>query len=138
MRRRSSSPARVARSPLAVLFALSVTATFGMLAACSSDGGGANGGFTCPSDLPTGCVGTPPSYASDVAPLLSRRCSSCHDPSGVAGNTPLDTYSHVHQSRSTILTRVYGCQMPPAGETPLNAAERAILLRWLVCEAPNN
>ncbi len=132
---RRSSPwvaARVARVALASL------ASLACIAGCSSDGGGSATGFTCPSDLPSGCAPNPPSYAAEVAPLLARRCLGCHGDTGVASNLPLDTYVRVHQSRTTILTRVYGCQMPPAGETPLNAAERSTLLRWLVCDAPNN
>jgi hypothetical protein len=106
--------------------------------ACSSETTSPADAFSCPSDLPGACPATPPSYVRDVAPMLSRRCLKCHDPSGTAGTIPLDTYVHVFQSRITVLTRVYGCQMPPAGEPVLTASERQTLLGWLVCEAPNN
>jgi hypothetical protein len=109
--------------------------------ACASDGSsGSSGahGSVCPSDLPKACPDPAPSYAAEVAPLISGRCLKCHDSTGVAGANPLDSYARVYAARSTVLTRVYGCQMPPAPEPPLTSDERKILLGWLVCGAPDN
>jgi len=37
-----------------------------------------------------------------------------------------------------VLTQVYSCRMPQPGAAPLTEAERAALLGWLVCGAPND
>jgi hypothetical protein len=92
----------------------------------------------CPNDLPASCPASMPSYQTDIAPLLQNRCVPCHNPSGIESAKPLNSYSAVYGLRSTVLTQVYGCQMPPTGAQPLDAAERQELLTWLVCQAPNN
>ncbi|MGZ3454192.1 MAG: hypothetical protein ACXVEF_31595 [Polyangiales bacterium] len=51
---------------------------------------------------------------------------------------PLDGYSAIFARRTTVLTQVYSCKMPQEGEPALSADERAKLLMWLVCKAPNN
>jgi len=37
-----------------------------------------------------------------------------------------------------VLTRIYGCVMPPASAPPLTPEERQTLLSWFVCGAPEN
>jgi hypothetical protein len=90
----------------------------------------------CPNDLPPGCPGTPPSYSTEVAPIIATRCTSCHGPGGVSANHDFTTYDGVLAERTTILSQVYGCLMPPAGATGVAASERTTLLTWLVCGAP--
>jgi hypothetical protein len=51
---------------------------------------------------------------------------------------PFTSYQAVFNSRGLILDQVYHCVMPPAGNPAPDAQERALLLRWLVCGAPNN
>jgi mono/diheme cytochrome c family protein len=92
----------------------------------------------CPNDLPVACAATPPSYARDVAPILAAKCVVCHGPGGVEATRDLSTYDHVHTQRSSVLDQVHACMMPPAGGEALTAAERATLLGWLVCGAPQN
>ncbi len=116
------------------------------LVLCLSCGGGAGGGPDlgradgggCPNDLPAACPAQVPSYAADIAPLLQRRCLVCHAPGGPAASRPLTSYAAVYTLRTTVLSQVYGCVMPPPGATPLTGAERASLLAWLVCKAPDN
>jgi mono/diheme cytochrome c family protein len=93
---------------------------------------------TCPNDLPASCAATPPSYARDVAPIVASKCVVCHGPGGVESNRDLSTYDHVHTLRSSVLNQVHACAMPPADGEALTAAERATLLGWLVCSAPDN
>jgi len=92
----------------------------------------------CPNDLPSACPADPPSYARDIAPLIQARCLECHAPGGKESNRDLTTYDHVYANRSAVLNQVYGCAMPPAGASGLDDAQRATLLAWLVCHAPNN
>ncbi len=87
------------------------------------------------------CVDPVPSYESDIAPLLDRACNStCHAP-GV-GPWPLTDYSDVYAWSSAIAFDVSDCAMPPldagAGNGPLSDAERATLLDWIACGAPDN
>ena len=93
---------------------------------------------SCPNDLPASCAATPPSYTRDVAPIFASKCVVCHGPGGVESNRDLSTYDHVHTLRSSVLNQVHACAMPPANGESLTAPERATLLGWLVCSAPQN
>jgi uncharacterized membrane protein len=95
-------------------------------------------GVSCPNDLPSACPSPAPSYSQTIAPLISNRCFPCHAPGGQEAVTPLTTYSEVFARRTSVLTQVYHCQMPLAGSPQITASERAALLAWLVCDAPDN
>jgi hypothetical protein len=137
--RRTNQAARMhARGArLAVLGALGAWCT---IIACSSPDAASDAGApSCPNDLPTSCPDPPPSYASDIAPLLEQRCFPCHDSDGAAG--PLleyTSYDSVYQNRQAILSQVYGCRMPPPDAGQPTPSEREQLLDWLVCHAPDN
>jgi hypothetical protein len=102
--------------------------------------GGGSSGESCPSnDLPSACPSNVPSYANDIAPILRSRCGPCHFPGGVEDSQhDYSTYAHVYAQRGTMLNQVYSCSMPPSGSPPPTADERAKLLAWFVCNAPNN
>jgi hypothetical protein len=108
-------------------------ALFLLLAAALS---GCGGGAACPNDLPASCPTPAPTYA-DVAPIFHAVCNTCHAPDGQVPEKPLTSYAEVFSRRATVLTTVYGCKMPPEGALPLRADQRAALLAWLVCGAPN-
>lgn len=91
----------------------------------------------CGSPTPT-CPSTAPSFSADVLPILESRCAPCHGPGGVEAGRPLVDYASVHASRTSVLTQVFYCKMPPAGASPLTADEKLTILSWLACEAPNN
>lgn len=91
----------------------------------------------CSGESPT-CPTTPPSYANDVAPIIADRCAPCHAPGGVSSTRVFTTYADVYRYRTSMLTQVYGCRMPPATATPLTSDEKATLLAWLACGAPDN
>ncbi len=128
--------------------ALIVPVLAAIAAACASDpaspapvvdGGAALDAGGCPSDLPAACPSPPPSYASDVAPIIAARCYPCHAPGGVAASKhELSSYDRVFAQRSAVLNQVYACAMPPKDAAPPAASERQKLLGWLVCKAPNN
>lgn len=109
---------------------------FGLLliAAC----GGAEDPGSCPNDLPASCPADAATYASGVAPIIAARCMPCHSPGGEAEERPLNDYADVYARRSAVLNQVHACKMPPAGAVAPTADERAALLGWLVCGAPNN
>lgn len=102
---------------------------------------GACGGSSdanCPNDLPAACPSTPPSFATDVQPILGNNCRTCHSPGGQESSIPLLTYDQVFQRRSSVLNQVHACRMPPDGSPAPSATERVLLQAWLVCGAPNN
>ncbi|GAC1351810.1 MAG: hypothetical protein NVS3B20_19950 [Polyangiales bacterium] len=92
----------------------------------------------CPQDLPASCPALVPSYRADVAPIVSTHCSKCHSPAGQAPDRLFTDYAHLFPFRGSVLNQVYTCRMPPSSEAPLTIAERATLLGWLVCKAPDN
>jgi uncharacterized membrane protein len=127
-------------------------AVMAMLASCSSadvPGGAADAGQAdaqdgssqvdagCGSPLPSRPA-TPPSYAQTVEHIIATRCAGCHFPGSTLASEDLTTYASVLAKRGTVLNEVYGCVMPPATSTPPTPDERASLLAWLVCGAPNN
>jgi hypothetical protein len=90
---------------------------------------------------PSSCQTPVPSYAHDIAPVLDRTCNNtCHAP-GV-GPWPLTDYANVADWGSIIAGDLEQCVMPPpdagAGNGNLTAQERAAILNWLGCGAPNN
>jgi mono/diheme cytochrome c family protein len=105
-----------------------------LLAAC-----GAPVQTTCPSDLPASCVAPAPTWNSDVAPVFSRTCSSCHGPGGIEAAKPFTTWADVSARRTTVLSQIYGCKMPlPDAGVTLTVREREVVLHWLACGAPEN
>ena len=99
--------------------------SLGWLAAC-----GSSATPDCPNDLPPSCTAAL-HYEPDIAPVVAQNCLSCHTG---ATSTRLDTYERLHTQRSAVLNQVYACRMPRDGE--LSQRDRALLLAWLVCEAP--
>ncbi len=99
-----------------------------------------NEGDPCPNDLPgdTGCANAAPSYRLEVASVIEQRCGVCHFPGNTQSTQVFATYDAIHAGRRGMLTRVYGCKMPPEGADPLTPEEREALLKWLVCGAPDN
>jgi hypothetical protein len=79
-----------------------------------------------------------PSYSADVAPIISAHCLKCHAPGGQEASKDFTTYQHVFDQRAAILDQFYSCRMPPEDEPRPTSPERALLLGWLVCKAPNN
>jgi hypothetical protein len=109
---------------------MGIAVAIGSLAACG-------GGTPCPNDLPGACPSTPPSYARDISQVISTSCFPCHAPGGVEAVKPLTNYQQVFDQRGSVLDQVYHCRMPLSG-SQLTATQRADLLAWLVCNAPDN
>ncbi|MBU6398995.1 MAG: redoxin domain-containing protein [Verrucomicrobia bacterium] len=92
-----------------------------------------------------GDVTRPVSYTSDIAPLLERKCASCHSPGNI-GPWSMTSYEkvkgRVEMIREVVLTR----RMPPWDADPrygrfsndrsLTRAEKERLLRWVEQGAP--
>jgi hypothetical protein len=116
-----------------------------LLLGCGADGAGTNDGGSagdgsdaCPNDLPgrEACVDGAPSYRQEVAAIIDERCNVCHYPSNPLTNVVLSDYEAVYALRRTVQSRIYSCVMPPEEAPQLESAERAALLEWLVCGAP--
>jgi hypothetical protein len=108
-----------------------------LAAAAASVGGFAGRGASAPQ--------APPSFASDVAPILFRACAPCHRPDGPAPFSVL-TYAEAAPHAAKIAAAVAARRMPPwlpehgvvdfANERRLTAAEIALLQRWARAGAP--
>lgn len=152
MRHPAEPLASVVRSGTVRRAAFSVIAgLLGAVASCSEagpsspggmagGGGEGNGDDDCPSDLPsdTACASEVPSYEREVASIVERRCATCHYPENTQSQQVFAVHDDLYSSRQTVLTRVYGCVMPPTGAPSLTPEERRALLQWFVCGAPDN
>ncbi len=105
--------------------------------ACAGASGGAVDAGGCLRVDPT-CTGTVPSYQALVQPIVEQACATCHYPGSALARTSLVTYADVSRESGTALGQVSACLMPPANAPPLTGAERAALLSWLACGAPDN
>jgi hypothetical protein len=111
-----------------------------LLVVCAAPLGGCDGGapaVNCPM-VSSSCPSPPPSYATDVVPIIQQRCAPCHSPSGVEPSRPYQTYTDVKKVQIDILIQVRDCKMPKPGAPPLSDDERTTLLGWLFCDGPNN
>jgi hypothetical protein len=103
----------------------------------SADGASLTEAAGCDRHLPS-CPASPPSYAQAIVPIFNGRCVVCHYPGTTIARNSFSTYAKVYGDRGTVLDQIYGCVMPPAGSPPLTPAERATVLAWLECGAPDN
>lgn len=104
---------------------------------CGSAPASSDASGTCHIALPQSCPSPAPSYAADVAPILTDRCVSCHGPTNPQSGIDLSAYVSVYANREPVLAQVYHCLMPLAGAPDLSDAQAKTLLSWLVCKAPN-
>ncbi len=95
---------------------------------------------SCPDDLPTSCPVTVPSFQSQVSSIVQTVCATpCHSPGQLAASRPLSDYQSIFNLKDAILNNVSVCNMPPPiAMTQLGEADRATLMSWIVCGAPNN
>jgi hypothetical protein len=106
--------------------------------ACGSSSNDATdaGGSTCVS-APACPQGDVPSYATEIAPILTNACVPCHSPNGSAGFSET-TYADVHSQLGSILSQVAICAMPPLNGPAMTDAQRVALTAWLKCGGPDN
>jgi len=110
-----------------------------LLAAACGDASPANTAQACPNLGDLTCPSPPPSYKTDVEPIIASRCFPCHAPGGVEVSAiNLSTYAGVHQHAPDVLPQIQSCRMPQAGSPPLTVDELTTFLEWLHCSAPNN
>ncbi len=106
-----------------------------LLSACTSSG--ASDAAMC-TQIEQGCPSTPPSYATDVAPIVEARCVGCHFPGTTIAPDDLSTYSALRPRAGTALGQLQSCIMPPPDAGALSEDERTTFVEWLRCGAPNN
>jgi hypothetical protein len=93
----------------------------------------------CPGPASDMCSLPGPSYMNDIVPILEQRCNNCHVAGVDGGPWPLGGYAEVRDWRSAILRDLRECTMPPADAgLPFPEQERAALMAWLICDAPDN
>ncbi|MDP9035753.1 MAG: hypothetical protein M3O50_13190, partial [Myxococcota bacterium] len=92
----------------------------------------------CGRATATSCDGAPPAYATEVRPILERRCLRCHAGDGVAAEEhDFSRFETLHAQRSEVADQVAACAMPPKGELRLDEREANTLARWVACGATN-
>ena len=113
--------------------------------ACETNGSAPDAGDPLPSSCTaldaSVCTSPPPSFSADVMPIVNRACNAtCHAP-GV-GPWPFTSYDDVHDWETIIQGDIIRCSMPPADAAAANGvltdSERATILDWMACGAPNN
>jgi uncharacterized membrane protein len=94
---------------------------------------------SCPNVGELSCPSTPPSFKSDVQPIIQDRCYPCHGPGGVeVASVNLTTYASTFALRSDIASQVQSCRMPEVDASALTADQITTILEWIECSAPNN
>jgi hypothetical protein len=137
---------------------------FAFMAACSSgspgdretgDAGdvgpgdaGEDATTSCVNETPAACPDAAPSYAANVVPVVQVHCYECHADAGVeqsGSGIDLGSYEGLWHERGAVTTQLSECAMPPAmaadgmaPPVPTTAVERATILGWVVCGAPDN
>ena len=124
-----------------------LTALAAALLACgapSSSGGPETGYASCPDVTPATCPTPPPSWATDVQPIIERRCAlggQCHGAGG-AEQSQFDytTYAGVEKNHGRHWRASTGVlpHAPLQRHLAPTDAERTTLLTWFVCGAPDN
>ena len=90
----------------------------------------------CEVEPPKECA-EPKLHYADVAPIFSRRCTSCHNGTEDDGPWPLTSYQHVADWSGEIRAQMLVCTMPPPGSgIDMPVSERQKILSWIRCGFP--
>jgi uncharacterized membrane protein len=116
--------------------------------AVASSDAGEDGSTVCVNEAPTACHDAAPSYAANVVPIVQAHCYECHADAGIdlsGSGIDLGSYEGIWHERGAVLTQLSECAMPPAmaadgmaPPVPTTAVERATILGWVACGAPDN
>ncbi len=103
---------------------------------------------------PSSQVPADPSFASDIEPIFSQYCLSCHTAGNPEGSYALDSYAGAlgggtdtipnvipgNADSSLLYRRVAGIQLPqmPLGGAPLDTSRIATIRNWIDQGAKNN
>lgn len=84
-----------------------------------------------------------PSYQTDVAPLLSQYCNSCHSGGFPSGNVILDSYPEVKKYVDNgqlvgTITWTSGFSPMPKNGNKLTNCNLSKIQAWVTAGAPNN
>jgi hypothetical protein len=127
-------------APLVLAHAAALAVVAGLVVACgggSSDDGSA--APSCPSVGSLSCPSTPPSFASEIEPLVEERCYGCHGPGGVeVASINLTSYGQIAKQSGTIAVEIQSCMMPQPDAGPLTIDQLKTFLEWIECGSPNN
>jgi hypothetical protein len=105
---------------------------------CGGQSGAVDADATACARADPTCDGSPPSYASEVEPIVTSLCVPCHYVGSPYSPTDLVGYSKVQLTSGSSLGQVEACLMPPPGTPQLTEAQRSALMAWLACGAPDN
>jgi len=98
---------------------------------------------SCPFVTPV-CPTPPPSYSGQVRAVIQTFCLGCHAPGGQESVRPFTTYDEIFANGDLSVNvgpmqrQLLSCQMPPATSAQPTPDEKAALVGWLTCGAPNN
>ncbi len=73
-------------------------------------------------------VGAVPSFAADVAPVLTKACNNCHLAGAIAPKRDFGKYALVQAISDTVVERIALGSMPPG--SPLDKAEQQVVYDW--------
>lgn len=91
---------------------------------------------TCDRVAPASCGASPPSFATDVRPILERRCFTCHANDGEAADEhDFSRFETLFAQRRGVVAELTACAMPPARASTLTTREAEVILHWIVCGA---
>ena len=75
-----------------------------------------------PTTTPTDCATI--SYKTDIAPMMSANCTSCHNANQASAGINLSTYANVAKYASSSLNAMNNGSMPPAGKLPIGTIQK--------------
>ena len=64
------------------------------------------------------------SYKTDIEPIMSANCTSCHNANQASGGVNLSTYANVSKYASSSLNAMNNGSMPPSGKLPSGTIQK--------------
>jgi len=64
------------------------------------------------------------SYKTDIAPIMSANCTSCHNANQASAGINLSSYANVAKYASSSLNAMNNGSMPPAGKLPAGTIQK--------------
>lgn len=107
-------------------------ATFLMTAGCGSKDN--PGDAIAPAGACTTHAGATVTYTTDIAPIMTQNCTSCHGASLARAGIQLHTCATAANNASAAIDAIDGGSMPPGGSVP--QADRDKLAAWIAAGQP--